>query len=161
MALTYNSNTIYVSCKEISHQYPNKRYNEKKNHSIFFRYPRQFASVTQSSLTLISWTAACQASLSITSSPSLFKPMSIKLVMPFNQLILCCLLPCLQSLPAAGSFPVLHIRCPKYWSFSISPSNQYLGLISFRMDWFHLLAVQGTLKSLLQHDSSEASILWC
>ena len=90
MALTYNSNTIYVSCKEINHQYPNKQYNENKNHSIFFRYPRQFASVTQSSLTLISWTAACQASLSITSSPSLFKPMSIKLVMPFNQLILCC-----------------------------------------------------------------------
>ena len=95
MALTYNSNTIYVSCKEINHQYPNKQYNENKNHCIFFRS----VHFTQSSLTLISWTAACQASLSITSSPSLFKPMSIKLVMSFNQLILCCPL----SLPSISS----------------------------------------------------------
>ena len=110
------------------------------------------------------WTAACQASLSITSSQSLLKLMSIKLVMAFNHLILCCQLLILPSIfPSIRGFSresVLHIRWPKYWSFSfnISPSNEHPGLISFRMIWLDLLAVQGTLKSLLQHHSSKASI---
>ena len=111
------------------------------------------------------WTAACQASLSITSSWSLLKLMSIELVMPSNHLILChhlFLMP--SNFPNIRIFSkesVLCIRWPKYWSFSfsISPSNDYLGLISFRIDWFDLLAVQGTLKSLLKHHSSKASVL--
>ena len=113
------------------------------------------------------WTAVCQASLSITKCQSLLQLMSIKLVMPSNHLILCrplLLLPSiLPSIRVFSSESVLHIRWPKYWSFSfsISPSNEYSGLISFRMDWLDLLAVQGTLKSLLQHHSSKASILWC
>jgi len=111
------------------------------------------------------WTAACQATLSITSSRSLLKLMSIKSVMPSNHLILCCPLLLLPSIfPSIRVFSgesVLHIRWPKYWSFSfsISSSNEYSGLFSFRMDWFDLLSVQGTLKSLLQHHSSKASIL--
>ena len=113
------------------------------------------------------WTAARQASLSITNSRSLLKPMSIDSVMPSNHLILCHPLLLLPSIfPRIRVFSnesVLHIRWPKYWSFSfnISPSNEYSGLISFRMDWVDLLAVQGTLKSLLQHHSSKASILRC
>ena len=110
-------------------------------------------------------TAACQASLSITNSRSLLKLMSIESVMPSNYLILCCpllLLPsvCL-SIRVFFNKSVLQIRWPKYWSFSfnISPSNKHPGLISFRTDWLDLLAVQGTLKSLLQHHSSKASIL--
>ena len=111
------------------------------------------------------WTAACQASLSITSSWNLLKLMSIELVMPSNHLILCHpLLPpsIFPSIRVSSSESVLLIRWPKYWSFSfsISSSNEYSGLISFRMDWLDLLAVQGTLKSLLQHHSSKASILW-
>ena len=112
------------------------------------------------------WTAACQASLSITNSRSLLKLMSIELVMPSNYLILCSPLLLLPSiLPSMRVFPNesgLHIRCPVYWSFSfsISPSNEYSGLIAFRMDWLDLLAVQGTLNSLFQHHSSKASILW-
>ena len=114
-----------------------------------------------------SWTAAHQASLSITNSWSLLKLMSIELVMPSNHLILChpFLLPpsIFPSIRVFSSEYVLCIRWPKYWSFSfsISPSNEYSGLISFRMDWLYLLAVQGTLKSLLQHHSSKAWILWC
>ena len=112
------------------------------------------------------WTAAHQASLSITNSQSLLKLMSIESVMPFNHLSLCCpfLLPSIfPSIRVFSSESVLHIRWPKYWnfSFSISPSDEYSGLISFRIDWFDLLAVQGTLKSLLQHHSSKASILPC
>ena len=112
------------------------------------------------------WNTACQASLSITNSRSLPKLMSTELVMPSSHLILCRPLLLLPSIfPSIRVFPnesVLHIRWPKYWSFSfrICPSNEYSGLISFRMDWFDLLAVQGTLKSLLQHHSSKASILW-
>ena len=112
------------------------------------------------------WTAACQASLSITTSRSLLKLMSIESGIPSKHLILCCplLLPpwIFPSIRVFSSESVLHIRCPKYWSFSfsISPSNEYSGLISFRMDWLDLLAVQGTLKSLLQHHSLKASILW-
>ena len=111
------------------------------------------------------WTAAHQASLSITNSRSLLKLMSIELVMPSNHLILCCpllLLPSiLPSIRVFSSESALHIRWPKYWSFSfnISPSSEYSGLISFRMDWLDLLADQGTLKNLLQHHSSKASIL--
>ena len=111
-------------------------------------------------------TAAQEASLSITSSQSFLKFMSIKLVMPCNHLIFCSLLLILPSIfPSNRVYStelVLHIRWPKYWSFSfgMSPSNEYSGLISFRMDWLDLLAVQGTLKSLLQHHSSKTSILW-
>ena len=112
------------------------------------------------------WTAARQASLSITNSQSLLKLMSIELVMASNHLDLCCPLLLLPSIfPSIRVFSnesVLHVRWPKYWSFrfSISPSNEYSGLISFKMDWLDLLAVQGTLKSVLQHHSSKASILW-
>ena len=109
------------------------------------------------------WTAARQASLSVTSSWSLLKLMSAESVIPSNHLILChplLLLPSiLPSIRVFSKESVLHIRWPKYWSFSfsISPSNEYSGLISFRMDWFDLLAVQGILKSLLQHHTSKAS----
>jgi len=113
------------------------------------------------------WTAACQASLSFTISSSLLKFTSIESVVPSKHLVLCRSLLFLPSVfPSIGVFSnesVLHIRWPKYWSFSftISPSNEYSGLISFRTDWLDLLAVQGTLKSLLQHHSSKAPILWC
>ena len=113
------------------------------------------------------WTAACQASLSITNSWSLLKFMSIVSVMPSNHLILCCplLLPSsiFPSIRVFSSESVLRIRWPKYWSFSLSlsPSNEYSGLISFLIDWLDLLVVQRTLKSLLQHHSSKASVLWC
>ena len=109
------------------------------------------------------WTLALQASLSVTNSRSLLKLMSVESVIPSNHLILCCplLLPpsVFPSIRVFSDESVLHIRWPKYWSFScsISPSNEYLGLISFRMDWLDLLAVQGTVKHLLQHHSSKAS----
>ena len=111
------------------------------------------------------WTTAHQASLSIINSQSLPKPMSTESVMPFKHLILChpLLLPStFPSMRVFSSESVLWIRWPKYWSFSfsISPANEHPGLISFRMDWLDLLGVQGTLKSLLQHHSSKASILW-
>ena len=115
---------------------------------------------------MIPWTAAVQASLFITNYRSLLKLMSIALVMSSNHLILCPPLLLLPSIfPSIRVFfneSVLHIRQPKYWSFSfsISPSNEHPGLISFRMDWLDLLAVQGTLKSLLQHHNSKQSILW-
>ena len=111
------------------------------------------------------WTAACQASLSTTNSQSLLKLMSLKSVGPSNHLILChprLLLPSIfPSIRVLSSESVLHIRQPKYWSFSfsISPSSEYSGLISFRTDWLALLAVQRTLRSLLQHHSSKASVL--
>ena len=124
-------------------------------------------SLSHVQLFVTPWTAAHQASLPITNSRSLLKLMSIESVMPSNHLILCRLLLLLPSIfPSIRVFSNesdLRIRWPKYWSFSfnISPSNEHPGLISFRMDWFDLLAVQGTLKSLLQHHSSKASILWC
>ena len=124
----------------------------------------QFSSVIQSCPTLCDpWIAARQASLSITNFRSPPKPMSIEVVMPSNYLMLCHPLLLLPSVfPSIRVFShesTLRIRWPKYWSFSfhISPSNEHPGLISFRMDWLDLLAVQGTLKSLLQHHSSKAS----
>ena len=128
----------------------------------------QFSSVQSLSrvqLFVTPWTAACQASLSITNSWSLLKLMSIELVMPSNHLILCrpLLLPPLiiPSIRVFSNESVLQIRWLKYWgfSFSISPSNEYSGLTCFRMDWLDLLAIQGTLKSPLPHHSSKASIL--
>ena len=128
-----------------------------------------FSSVQFSRVWLFAtpWTTACQDSLSITNSWSLPKLMSIELVMPSNHLILRHPLLLLSSIfPSIAVFSnesALHIRWPKYWSFSfiISPSNEHSELISFRMYWLDLLAVQGTLKSLLQHHSSKVSILWC
>ena len=130
----------------------------------------QFSSVQSLScvrLFVTPWTAARQSSLLITNSQSLFKVMSIELVMPSNNCILChpLLLPpsTFPSIRGFSNESVLCIRWPKYWSFSfsISPSKEYSGLISFRMDWLHLLAVQETIKSLLQYHSSIASILQC
>ena len=132
--------------------------------------PRWFSSVQSFScvqLFVTSWTAARQASLSITNSRSLLRFMSIELVIPSNHLILChpLLLPpsIFPSIRGFSNESVLRIRWPEYWSFSfsISPSNEYSGLISLRNDWFDLLSVKGTLKSLLQHHSSKASILQC
>ena len=123
-------------------------------------------SLSRVRLFVTPWTAARQASLFFTNSQSLLKLMSIESVMPSNHLILCrplLLLPSIfPSVRVFSSESVLHIRWPKYWSFSfsISPPYEYSGLISFRMDWLDLLAVQGTLNSLLQHHSSKASILW-
>ena len=114
---------------------------------------------------VIAWTATHQTSLSITNSWSLLKLMSIESEMPSNRLILCCpllLLPPIFPSISLSNESALHIRWLKYWSFSlsISPFNEYSGLLSFRIDWLDLLAVQGTLNSLLQHHSSKASILW-
>ena len=128
----------------------------------------QFISVAQSFPKSLAtpWNAARQASLFITNSWSLLKLMSIELVLPSSYLILCrplLLLPLvLPSIRVFSNKSTLHMKWPKYWSFSFSirPSNEHPGLISFRMDWLELLAVQGTLKSLLQHHSSKASILW-
>ena len=132
-----------------------------------YMYMYQFSSVQFLSCVWFfatPWAAASQSSLSITNSRSLLKLMSIESVMPSNHLILCHQLLFLHSIcPTIRVFSnesALHIRCPKYWSFSfnISPSNEHPGLIFFRMDWLDFLAVQGTLKSLLQHHSSKASI---
>ena len=130
----------------------------------------QFSTVQSLSpvwLFVTPWTAALQATQSVTNSQSLLKLMSIELVMLSNHLILCCPLLLLPPIPPSirvfSSMPALHMRWPKYWSFSfnISPSNEHSGLISFRMDWLDLLAVQGTLKSLLQYHRSKASIFLC
>ena len=112
----------------------------------------------------IPWTAAHQAYFSFTVSQSLFKLMSIEQEMPSNHLVLChplLLLPLiLPSIRVFSSESAFRIRWPKYWSFSIRPSNEYSGLVSFRIDWFDFLAIQGTLKSFLQHHNSKPSILW-
>ena len=130
----------------------------------------QFSSVQSLShvqLFVTPWSTEQKAFLSITNSPSLLKLMSIESVMPSSHLIFCyqLLLPpsIFPSIRVLSFESVLYIRWAKYWSFSfsISPSNEYPGLISFRMDWLDLLPIQGTLKSLLQHHSSKASILWC
>ena len=134
------------------------------NNASDYCYITQFSPVW---LFVTPWTTACQASLSFTDSWNLPKLMSIKSVMPSNHLILChplLLLPSVfPSIRVFSNESDLHIRWPKYWSFSfnISPSNEHSGLISFRLDWLDLLAVQGTLKSLLQHHSSKASMLRC
>ena len=136
---------------------------------FFFKPMFSFSSVQLLSRVqpfAIPWTAAHQASLSITNSQSLLRLMSIESVMPSNHLILChpLLLPSIfPSIRVFSSESVLHIRWPKYWnfSFSIGPSSVFSGLISFRMDWLDLLAAQGTLRSLLQHHSSKASTLRC
>ena len=133
---------------------------------ITFSYTCEFSSVQALSHVLLSvtpWTAAHQSSPSITNFWSLLRLITIELVMPSNHFILCrpLLFPpsIFPSIRIFSNESVLHIRLPKYWNFnfSISPSNKYSGLISFRMDWLDLLAVQGTLKSLLQHHSSKAS----
>ena len=132
--------------------------------SIFISFVVQWLSHAWLFATL--WTAACQASLSCTTSLNLLKLMSIESVMSYNHLILCCpllLLPSVfPSIRVCSNESALHIRWPKYWSFSfkIIPSNGYSGLISFRIDLFDHFGVQWTLKSLLQHHSSKASILW-
>ena len=134
---------------------------------IFFFIYQSVQSLSRVWLFVTPWTAACQASLSIINSRSLPKLMSIKSVMPSNHLFLCCPLLHLPSIfPSIRVFSdesVLHIRWPNYWSFSfnISLSNEHSRLISFRMNWLDFLAVQRTLKSLLQHHSSKASILRC
>ena len=141
----------------------------RSGESFFTTYPFQFSSIQSLSLVRLfanPWTAACQASLSVTSSQSLLKLMSIKSVMPSHHLILCqpLLLPpsIFPSIRVFSNESVLCIRWPNYWSFSfsISPSNEYSGLISFRMDWLDLLAIPGTLKTLLQYHISKASVLW-
>ena len=126
----------------------------------------QFSSVTQLCPTFVTpWITVCQASLSITNSQSSLKLMSIKSVMPSSHLILCFPLLLLAPIPPSirvfSNESTLRVRWPKYWSFSfsISPSNEHPGPISFRMDWLDLLGVQGTLKSILQHHSSKTSIL--
>ena len=135
-----------------------------------YMYKYQFSSVQSLSrvrLFATPWIAACQASLSITNSRSSPRLMSIESVMPSSHLILCIPLLLLPPIPSSirvfSNESTLHMRWPKYWSFSfsISPSDEHLGLISFRTDWLDLLAVQGTLKSLLQHHSSKPSILQC
>ena len=123
----------------------------------------QFSSLSRVQLFAAPWITAHQASLSITNSRSSPKPTSIESVMPSSHLILCRPLLLLPAIPPSirvfSNESALRMRWPKYWSFSISPSNEHSGLISFRMDWLVLLAVQQTLKSLLQHHSSKASIL--
>ena len=135
--------------------------------TCYFFWFSSFQSLSHVRLFATPWTAARQASLSIINSRSLLKFMSIESVMPSNHLILCRPLLLLPSVfPSTRVFSkksVLHIRWPKYWSlcFSLNPSNEFAGLICFRMDWLDLLAVQGTLKSLLHHQSSKASIPVC
>ena len=134
---------------------------------IFIPVSQSVQPLSRVRLFVIPWTAACQASMSITNSWSLLRILSIETVMPSNHLILCHPLPLLPSIfPSIRVFSnesVLWIRGPKYWSFSLSNSSskKYSGLISFRMDWLNLLAVQGTLRNLFQHHSSKASILRC
>ena len=133
----------------------------------FYTHFSSVQSLSHVQLFVTPWITAHQASLSITNSRSSLKLMSIESLMPSSHLILCCLLLFLSPIPSSirvlSSESTLHIRWPKYWSFSfgISPSKEYSGLISFRMDWLDLRAAQGTLKSLFQHHSSKASIVWC
>ena len=138
-----------------------------QNKSLYIHTVQFSHSIVSDSVSATPWTAAHQASLSITNSQSLLKLMSTESVMPSKHLILChpLLLPpsIFPSIRVFSNYLILHIRWPKYWSFSfnISPSNEQSGLTSFKMNWLDLLAVQGTLKSLLQHHSSKASILRC
>ena len=157
--------TILILCLHLT---TNRREESVMNYCLINSVV-QFSSIQSLScvrLFATPWTAARQASLSITNCWSLPKCMSIESVMPSNHLILCCSLLLLPSIfPSIRGFSnesALQIRWPKYWSFSfnITPSNEYPGRITFRMNWLDLLAVQGSLKSLLQHHSSKASILW-
>ena len=155
-----------MHCK-VNHEQNGSLQNERSSLQTY-KINKGFSSVSQSCPTLPDpMSAARQASLFITNSQSLLKLISIESVMPSYHLILCRpLLPPLSIIPNIRVFSsesVLCIRWPKYWnfSFSISPSSEYSGLISFRMDWLDLLAVQGALKSLFQHHSSKTSILWC
>ena len=140
---------------------------ESKVHFFFIFSVSSVQSFSCVRLFVTPWITACQASLSITNSRSLLKLMPIKSVMPPSHLILCCPLLPLPPIPLSirvfSDELTLHMRWPKYrsFSFSISPSNEHLGLISIRMDWLDLLAVQETLKHLLQHHSSKASVFWC
>ena len=176
MSWTHLSNWAELNWTEqkiINHNIHHLKVNFKKlrvsktwqgHHRIYFSSVQSLSRVW---LFLTPWTAACQASLSSTNSQSSLKLKSIESVMPSNYLILCCPLLLLPSIfPSIGVFSnesVLHIRWPKYWSFSFSIilSNEYSWLISFRIDWLDLLEVQGILKSLLQHHGSKASILQC
>ena len=138
---------------------------EAKKRDQFYSLQFSVQSLSRVQLFATPWIAARQASLSITNSQSSSKLMCIESVMPSSHLILCrplLLLPSIfPGIRVFSSESVLCIRWPNDWSFSFSPSNEYSGLISFRTDWLDLLAVQGTLKSLLQYHSSKASILWC
>jgi len=153
-----NSSPLYISKKM-------KTLTIKDKHTLIF-ISASIQSLSRVPLFVIPWTATRQASLSITNYGSLLKLKSIESLMPSNHLIIChpLLLPpsIFPSIRVFSNESVLRIRWPKYWSFSfsVSSSNEYSGLISFRTDWFDLLACQGTLESLLQHHSSEASILW-
>ena len=153
MDICWQSNPSTFHCAlYVGHNFPSKEFSSVQSLSCVWLF-------------LTPWTAALQASLSTTNFRSPPKPMSIKLMMPSNHLILChplLLLPSIfPSIRVFSNESALCIRWPKYWSFSfsISPSNDYSGLISFRIDWLDLLAVQGTLKSVPQHYSSKASIL--
>ena len=152
--------TIVSRYKQMLHE-TSRHFLQKNMYSV-----ARCCSVTKSRLALCDLrTAACQAFLSFAISQSLFNLMFIESGMPSNHLILCCPLLFLPSIfPSVRVFSnelALHNRWPKFWSFSISASNEYSGLISFLIDWFDLLAIQGTLKSLLQHHSLKASVLWC
>ena len=157
---TYNSSLLSLSSTSPTPSNPsgslqstklNSLVNTTGSHSVL--YISSVQSLSRVQLFATPWAAACQVSLSITNSWSLLKLMSIMSVMPSNHLILCCpllLLPSVfHTVRVFSNESVLHIRWPKCWSFSICPSNEYSGLISFRMNWFDLLALQGTLKSLL------------
>ena len=166
MICCHDDLTFVSSCSSSGHSCSGRKWG--LGHQFIGSSGLQFSSVqllTHVRFSTTPWTAAHQASLSITNSQSLLKLMSIESVMPSNHLTLCrplLLLPSIfLSIRVFSNESVLHIRWPKYWnfSFSISPSNEYSGLISFRMDWLDLLAVQGTLKSLLHHHSSKALIL--
>ena len=151
--------------KTFEHIFLQRRYTKSNKYETPSTSYSSVQSLSRVRLFATPWTTARQASLSITNYPSLPKPMSTESVMPSNHLILCrplLLLPSIfPSMRVFSNASALWIRWPNYWSFSanISPSNEHPGLISFRMDWLDLLAVQGTLKSLLQHHSSKASIL--
>ena len=157
----YGCNYLFIFISLLNNMKPKKLKQQPSSFSVSVH------SLSRVRLFVTPWTAACHSSLSISNSRSLFKLMLIESVMPSNNLIFCRLLllppSIFLSIRVFSDKSVLCIRWPNYWSFSfsISPSNEYSGLISFRMDWLDLLAVQRTLKSLLQHHSSKASILWC
>ena len=161
--VSYFHTVLYI---QASHKYLLFWTNDCRLISVSVQFS-SFQSLSHVRLFVTPWTTACQASLSITNSRSPPKPMSIESVMPSNHLILwrpfLLLPPIPPSIRVFSNESTLHIRWPKYWSFSfnISPSNEHPELISFSMDWLDLLAVQGTLKSLLQHHNSKASILQC